>query len=432
MPHSDFWPFDKCHKNNEDAKIGEPSILQKQLGAMEGEVKEIQMEIAAIKKDRLDQTRKQPKLYGNVSDIEEVVRGHAPYDPVPKYHEVIKLREELIRAKSAADEERLQREKHEEKLKELEKKLNDICSTDMVAEESRTSEEVTSHKIQLRDMREELEELRMTLNEKTEQLQEYRMRYLQAQQQVEEAKRQHDVIEFDNKQVSDQIQLEIQKMKMQFQEKLQELAPLPDLLKGAQIQLQEAKQMQKLAEDSTQQLSSELHRVREKLVMAVNSLNQEKADRSKLMDENKVIKITSYEKDKEIDTLTKELDEYKYKEKSTELAQLLKDFEELRSESNRSLSRCKERSESMRRYMQTQITELERQLIQSRAQCSACQKERDEIRQRMQSQINNLQESFELAEIRLRGLQNQVFSLKKSYSCILADENDEFNKITNS
>lgn len=33
---------------------------------MEGEVKEIQMEIAAIKKDRLDQTRKQPKLYGNV------------------------------------------------------------------------------------------------------------------------------------------------------------------------------------------------------------------------------------------------------------------------------------------------------------------------------------------------------------------------------
>lgn len=45
--------------------------------------------------------------------------------------------------------------------------------------------------------------------------------------------------------------------------------------------------------------------------MAVNSLNQEKADRSKLMEENKIIKITIYEKDKEIDTLTKELDDYK-------------------------------------------------------------------------------------------------------------------------
>lgn len=52
---------------------------------------------------------------------------------------------------------------------------------------------------------------------------------------------------------------------MQFQEKLQELAPLPDLLKGAQIQLQEAKQLQKLAEDSSEQLSSELHRVKEKV-----------------------------------------------------------------------------------------------------------------------------------------------------------------------
>lgn len=38
--------------------------------------------------------------------------------------------------------------------------------------------------------------------------------YLQAQQQVEEMKRQIDLIEFDNKQVSDQIQIEIQKMKV--------------------------------------------------------------------------------------------------------------------------------------------------------------------------------------------------------------------------
>lgn len=54
---------------------------------------------------------------------------------------------------------------------------------------------------------------------------------------------------------------------MQFQEKLQELAPLPDLLKGAQIQLQEAKQLQRLAEDSSEQLSNELLRVKEKVYL---------------------------------------------------------------------------------------------------------------------------------------------------------------------
>lgn len=56
---------------------------------------------------------------------------------------------------------------------------------------------------------------------------------------------------------------------MQFQEKLQELSPLPDLLKGAQIQLQEAKQLQRLAEDSSNQLSNELQRVKEKVTLTV-------------------------------------------------------------------------------------------------------------------------------------------------------------------
>lgn len=72
------------------------------------------------------------------------------------------------------------------------------------------------------------------------------------------------------------------------------------------------------------------------------------------------------------------LDE-RYKDKSLECTHLLKDLDELRVESNRSLTRSKERSDSMRRYMQTQISEMERQLIQSRAQSRLFQKERDDV-----------------------------------------------------
>ncbi|XP_026727779.1 spindle pole body component 110-like isoform X2 [Trichoplusia ni] len=458
MPQSEYWPFTKG-KTAENVEYSDKSAI-KQLGDMEGEVKEMQMELAAIKRDRMDLfSRKQSK--GFVLEAEEMLKSSEPHHYSPeenftKYPEVAKLREELIKAKKAADEERYQREKYESKLKDLELKLNNICCAGMITEKKArfletkkySDEEITVYKTQIRDMKEEAEELKITLVEKTEQLQEYRIKYLQAQQQVEELKRQLDVIEFDNKQVSDQIQIEIQKMKMQFQEKLQELAPLPDLLKGAQIQLQEAKQLQRLAEDSSQQLSNELHRVKEKLVVAVNNLNQEKVDRSKLTDENKMLKAILDEKTKEIDDLNRILDEYKckatrneekycqqeirYKEKSAECSQLARDLDEIKVESNRSLSRCKDRADSMRRYLQTQISELERQLIQSRAHCRACQKERDEIRQRMQIQINNLQENFELVEIRLRALQNQVTSLKNSYTVILADdeEGSELNKIS--
>lgn len=48
--------------------------------------------------------------------------------------EVSKLREELIRTKNYADEERFQREKYETKLKDLEQKLNKICGDGIVKE----------------------------------------------------------------------------------------------------------------------------------------------------------------------------------------------------------------------------------------------------------------------------------------------------------
>ncbi|XP_038216752.1 outer dense fiber protein 2-like [Zerene cesonia] len=447
MPQSDYWPF----KNQTDPieTNPEPSILQKQIGAMEGEVKEIQMELAALRRDRVNlHSRKQsfisPEPVKPDSTYVDTVKDREDVD----YTRIPQLREELIRAKNAADEERFEREKYEGKLKDLESKLNTICNVCIVEDtRKKTNEEVTTLKNKIRNMQEEADEMKVTITEKNEQLQDYRIKYLQAQQQVEELKRQLDLIEYDNKQVSDQIQIEIQKMKMQFQEKLQELAPLPDLLKGAQIQLQEARQLQKLAEDSSQQLSSELHKVKEKLVIAVNNLNAEKIERSKLIEENKEMKAELEIKNQDVAVLNNNVDDMKckvlrleeklvqletrYKEKASECAAFIKDMDEMRVESSRTLSRSKERAESMRRYMQSQISELERQLIQSRAQCRACQKERDDIRQRMNLQINNLQENFEMAEIRLRTLQSQIASLKNSYAVILADDDDngEFNKI---
>ncbi|XP_045458535.1 outer dense fiber protein 2-like [Melitaea cinxia] len=449
MPQSEHWPFNKAVESSDASS--EPSLLQKQVGVMEDEVKEMQTELAAMKRERLHMNnRKHASGIDSAKDKDIAMyegswKSHGEIDFISEPQRS-KLREDLIRAKNAADEERFQREKVERKLKDLELKLNSICTQETVdvRNESRkfSNEELTALKKQLRDMKEETEELKMTLSEKIEESQEYRLKYLQAQQQVEEMKRQIDLIEFDNKQVSDQIQIEIQKMKMQFQEKLQELAPLPDLLKGAQIQLQEAKQLQKLAEDSSEQLSNELHRVKEKLVIAVNNFNLEKADRIKMIENNKALRIEIEQKQREIDELSKTIDDYKctilrleeklsqletrYKEKATECSQLLKDLDELRTESSRSLTRSKERSDSMRRYMQTQVSELERQLIQSRAQCRTCQKERDDIRQRMQMQINNLQENFEVVEIRLRALQNQVTGLKNTYAIFLADEDDNY------
>ncbi|XP_047524147.1 outer dense fiber protein 2-like isoform X6 [Pieris napi] len=406
MPQSEYWPF-KVPLTPSDSNA-EPSVMhflqQKQIGAMEGEVKEIQMELEAMRRDRMNLHARKPSFAvpAEPEDLEkkfkclDMNKIHEDTMDYARTPQISKLREDLIKAKTAAEEERFQREKYEGKLKDLEVKLNGLCSNTLIEDtRKKSNEELTSLKKQLRAMGEEAEEMKITIAEKDEQLQEYRLKYLQAQQQVEEYKRQFDLIEYDNKQVSDQIQVEIQKMK---------------------------------------------------LVLAVNNLNQEKADKIKLFEDNKEIKIELDDKRLEIDDLNRVLDDYKcnmlrleeklsqlearYKEKASECVQLVKDLEEIRSESARSLTRNKERSDSLRRYMQTQISELERQLIQSRAQCRSCLKERDDIRQRMQIQISNLQENFDMVEIRLRTLQNQITSLKNSYAVILADEDDtDINKI---
>ncbi|CAG9136956.1 unnamed protein product [Plutella xylostella] len=347
--------------------------------------------------------------------------------------------EDLTRARRVAELERIQREKLEKKVNELEDKLNSICSAEPVAEskEQRKLEaENSSLKSQIRDLKDEIEELKLN----AEQLQDYRNKYLQAQQEAMEYKRQLEVLDYDNRQVSEQVQIEIQKMKMQFQEKLMELSPLPDLLKNAQIQLQEAKQLQDLAEDSSRQLSAELQRVNEKLIIAINNYTHEKAEKHQILEENKTLTAELEEKENEIVQLNKLIEESKYtitrleerlsnldqrfREKSSEVNQVMRDLEDLKSESHRSLLRSKERSETTRRQLQAQVSELERQLSESRAQCRASQRERDEARQRILMQVNNLKENYDLVEIRLQTLQQEVTSLKTNYSSIMLDDEE--------
>lgn len=69
----------------------------------------------------------------------------------------------------------------------------------------------------------------------------------------------------------------------------------------------------------------------------------------------------------------------RYDEKAVELLQLTKDFEELKDETGRSINRAKDRADSTRHQLQTQIAGLERQLISCRAQCTSYQKERDDV-----------------------------------------------------
>ncbi|XP_076169917.1 uncharacterized protein LOC143147993 isoform X2 [Ptiloglossa arizonensis] len=295
-------------------------------------------------------------------------------------------------------------------------------------------------KQRFRESQDELEELRSLIQDQSGQLEDYRNKYLQAQQQVEEQRRQLDLMEMDNARMNENVTLEIGRVKNQFQEKLAELAPLPDLLKQTQVKLQEAQQMRLVAERNCEELSRELISCKDKMQTIQNQLDMLRTEYQALQDErgngsgrfeemerrnselrheNERIKNTLARFEEHEAQLQKRIDE-----KMHEVTQLTAMLDQVREDSARQVARTKERCETIRRSMQGQIAEMERQLAQCRATARSAQKDRDEIRQKMQGQINNLNEAFEQAQGRIRSLQGHVNYLKTSYSNIFKGQGE--------
>ncbi|TGZ52776.1 Outer dense fiber protein 2 [Temnothorax longispinosus] len=327
-------------------------------------------------------------------------------------------------------------------------------------------------KQRFREAQDELEELRSLIQDQAAQLEDYRNKYLQAQQQVEEQRRQLDLMEMDNARMNENVTLEIGRVKVyqilssnaicysnyvnckaifsiymlmqfnqnQFQEKLAELAPLPDILKQMQIKMQDAQKMRLVAERSCEDLSRELLGCKDKIQTLQNQLDGLRNEHQTLQDERGFGSGKSEEMERKCSELRNENERIKntlarfeeheaqmqkrIDEKMHENTQLSSMLEQVREDSARQVARTKERCETMRRSMQGQIGEMERQLAQCRATARAAQRDRDEIRQKMQSQITNLNEAFKHAQGRIKSLQGHVNYLKTSYSNIFLGQGE--------
>ncbi|XP_050295290.1 myosin-9 [Anthonomus grandis grandis] len=353
-----------------------------------------------------------------------------------KLTEVAGLRADNEKLKELAEKAEETRTKLELKVKELEKKLKDLRGDGDKGVGSKEQlidlqQQLKVHKELYRQAQDELEELRALVEDIQGQLNDYRNKYLEAIQTVEEQRRQIEIMRLENNRVSEQVNLEIVRVKNQFQEKLQELAPLPDILKATQVKLQEAQQMHLLAERNNESLARELQTYKDKLQEYLDEMALADSDKAagagekeqmaqKIKDLEQALTESKNENDDlliEIDR-TKELadeNERLANEKLHEIAQLEAQLENVREESARQVARIKDRCEIVRKSQQNQINDLERQLAQTKAAAKAAEKDRDQIREKMQAQIRNLNENFDDAQMRIRNLQGHVNFMKNSY-----------------
>ncbi|XP_045783931.1 kinesin-like protein KIF7 isoform X2 [Maniola jurtina] len=365
-----------------------------------------------------------------------------------KVTECAMLRTEMLKKKEELEKERCQHREVQNKLRELEMKFEGLTTQTNMAlgsKEQAFEQEINVRALKqcYREAREEIDELRLLMKEQNNQLQDYRVKYLQALQIIEEQRKQIEMMDMDNTRISEQINLEIQRVKFKFQEKLQELAPIPDLLKATQIRLKDAQQSQAIAEHNAEQLARELNCAREKVhALLHNSLKPpeklpEKGGEEKQIAllQQRIAQLTEINMSLKNDTERLKANvirmeesvlanEKRLHEKMHECAQLGGELDRARDEAARALQRANERTETLRNCMQTTIAELERQLAATRAQVKTAEKEREEVQRRMQCQIQRLSENFEQAQLRILGLNTQVNALRHAVSSTGEGEGD--------
>lgn len=266
----------------------------------------------------------------------------------------------------------------------------------------------------LKETREEQEEFKVIICEQSKQTEEYREKYMSSLQKIEELKCILQKMEVDNKRIEDQINLEIQRIKDKFQEKLQDWAHLPQMLENEQVKLAQCCKEKDEMESKLRIVCREL-----KTLKAQKSLDTgEKDDPDKLHRLEEELADLKSQYDMLVECKNRLCEKYD---------QVKKELDVLRQESAKIICRLKERAQSNQATLQKHIDDLEHDLAQCRATASLSIADREEVIKDMQSQLNVLALSFDSAQKQIKSLKDHICYLSrgKANSVVIALQNQQ-------
>lgn len=236
---------------------------------------------------------------------------------------------------------------------------------------------------------------------------------------------------------NEQIALDLEYKNELLSKQLAQFQDLPLEIKSKQIEIDEVRSALKVRENTIDALARDLETCilqSEKLIVEVqderianknllteiSNLQQNLED---LTENNKDLskqrQVTEHQNDRIIE-LENTLDE-----KQKELELFVQQLSLLREESAKQIMRIKGRAETHRNSMQLQIGGLEKELAHARAALKAAAKDRDDTRHRLKSEIMRLESKFNEAQMEVHHLRGNIDLLKRSYSGIVADLDDE-------
>uniref|UniRef100_A0A9J7WYG5 Outer dense fiber protein 2 n=1 Tax=Cyprinus carpio carpio TaxID=630221 RepID=A0A9J7WYG5_CYPCA len=245
------------------------------------------------------------------------------------------------------------------------------------------------------------------------------------------------VAESEAQTVRDELDQEILKVRKQLQGRLAELEPLPEALRHAELQLQEAHEKERLQERRNTELGTSLAELRIKAEQQGSLVEMLRHKNMLLQEENKQLqhKVEGLERKLEeassqnrdlIQVISKREEtihsnQVRLEEKSRECSILTRQLEEALDDARRQVTQTRERAASKERITQSKIVDLETQLSRTTAELNQLRRAKEEAERRYQNRLQDVKDRLGQSDSTNRSLQNYVQFLKSSYVNVFGD-----------
>ncbi|XP_025114481.1 outer dense fiber protein 2-like isoform X5 [Pomacea canaliculata] len=352
-------------------------------------------------------------------------------------------KEALKKATRRADELEMMVNRMEEKAKLqvenltecLHEKTTEVTALRLECERMKSSEDMMRSKMTATE--EQVLQLRSSISQYEHLVQEYRGQIDQSRRDVdqthvrmEEKQREATRLQRDN-------EVELEKVKLRLHQRLQELEPLPELLRTTELRLHEASekllQYERRNTENTR-LIAELTAKVENRGEAVGSLQErihESQEESRVLqarlevierrvkeleDSNRELTAQVARKEEALHQLHLQLEE-----KSREGAVLTRQLENTLTDLRQQQDNARDRFSSKERTYQSRVVDLESQLSQSRAEIARIKREKEESERKFNSRLYDLKDRLEQCHSTNRSMQNYVQFLKNSYANVFGE-----------
>ncbi|XP_077104773.1 outer dense fiber protein 2 isoform X5 [Siphateles boraxobius] len=283
----------------------------------------------------------------------------------------------------------------------------------------------------------EVQQVKVSVKQYESLVDSYKAQVQKTRAEADEYSARLQVAESEAQTVRDELDQEIQQVRKQLHGRLADLEPLPEALRHAELQLQEAHEKERLQERRNAELSTSLAELRIKAEQQGSLAEMLRHKNMLLLEENKQLQHKAEGLERRLEEASSQnrdliqviskreetihSNQVRLEEKSRECSILTRQLEEALEDARRQVTQTRERAVSKERVTQSKIVDLETQLSRIKTELNQLQRAKEEAERRYQSRLQDVKDRLEQSDCTNRSLQNYVQFLKSSYVNVFGD-----------